>query len=98
MDGDLRRIVDAIVANDEALFAWLIDAFPALATVSFAGDTALHFVAASYCCAMADRLLRAGAEVRAKNRRGGEPLHAAVFGGPGCERWDRAAQAATIVS
>ena len=86
MDGDLRRVVDAIVANDEALFTWLIDAFPALATASFAGDTALHFAAASHRCAMADRLLRAGAEVRAKNRRGGEPLHAAAFGCCGFER------------
>ena len=47
---------------------------------------------------MADRLLRAGADVRAKNRRGGEPLHAAAFACPGSERWDPAAQVATIVS
>ena len=40
----------------------------------------------------------AGANVRAKNRRGSEPLHAAAFGSPGSPRWDPAAQAATIAS
>jgi hypothetical protein len=47
---------------------------------------------------MADKLIKAGANVRAKNRRGSEPLHAAAFGSPGSPRWDPAAQAATIAS
>ena len=117
----LRRLVDAIVANDTALFAELMDSSPALAAASFsrgatrqgpspgtyfieeighyifAGDTALHFAAASYRQSMADKLIKAGANVRAKNRRGAEPLHAAAFGSPGSLRWDPAAQAATIV-
>src|ERR1700760_4543427 len=38
------------------------------------GDTALHFAAASYRHGMASRLIVAGADVRAKNRRGTEPL------------------------
>ena len=46
---------------------------------------------------MADKLIKAGANVRAKNRRGSEPLHAAAFGSPGSPRWDPAAQAAIIV-
>ena len=117
----LRQLVDAIVANDGALFSKLIDGSPALATASFSqgatrqgpspslsfireighyiysGDTALHFAAASYRHKMADKLIKAGANVRAKNRRGAEPLHAAAFGSPGSPRWDPAAQAATIV-
>jgi hypothetical protein len=114
-------LVDAIVANDDALFSKLIDESPALATASFpkgathqerspgsyfieeighciySGDTALHFAAASYRHKMAGKLIKAGAKVRAKNRRGAEPLHAAAFGSPGSPRWDPAAQAATIV-
>ena len=63
----------------------------------YAGDTALHFAAAAYRHKMAAKLIKAGAHVRAKNRRGAEPLHAAAFGSPGSPRWDPAAQAATIV-
>jgi hypothetical protein len=63
----------------------------------YAGDTALHFAAASYRYKMADKLIKAGSDVRARNRRGGEPLHAAAFGIPGSPRWDPTAQAATIV-
>jgi hypothetical protein len=63
----------------------------------YAGDTALHFAAASYRHKMAGKLIQAGGDVRAKNRRGSEPLHAAAFGSPGSPRWDPAAQAATIV-
>jgi hypothetical protein len=120
-DQSLRRLVDAIVANDGALFSKLIDGASALATASFSqgatrqgpspspcflkeighyiysGDTALHFAAASYRHKMADKLIKAGADVRAKNRRGSEPLHAAAFGSPRSPRWDPAAQAATIV-
>ena len=71
-DQSLRQLVDAIVANDGALFSKLIDGSSPLATASFAqgatrqgaspspcfikeighyiyaGDTALHFAAASY--------------------------------------------------
>jgi len=118
-DQSLRCLVNAIVANDGALFSKLIDASPALATASFsqgatrqgpspsfieeigqyiyAGDTALHFAAAAYRHNVADKLIKAGANVRARNRRGVEPLHAAAFGSPGSPRWDPAAQAATIV-
>ncbi len=63
----------------------------------YAGHTALHFAAAAYRQKMADKLIKAGANVRAKNRRGTEPLHAAAVGNPGSPRWDPAAQAATIV-
>jgi hypothetical protein len=117
----LRRLVDAIVGNDGALFSRLLDQSSALATMSFSqgatrqgaspgsyfieeighyiycGDTALHFAAASYRATMADKLIRAGANVREKNRRSAEPLYAAAFGIPGSPRWDPPAQAATIM-
>ena len=115
----LRRLIDAIVANDSAVFSRLMDESPALVTASafggatrqdpspyfikeighyiYSGDTALHFAAAAYRHDMADKLIRAGADFRAKNRRGSEPLHAAAFGNPGSPAWDPAAQGATIV-
>src|SRR5439155_17243121 len=37
-----------------------------------------------------------GADVRARNRRGAEPLHYAADGNPGSRSWDPAAQADTI--
>lgn len=117
----LRRLVDAIVANDATLFSKLLGRSSALAAASFSqgatrqgpspspcfikeighyiysGDTALHFAAAAYRQKMAEKLIEAGANLRAKNRRGSEPLHAAAFGIPGSPRWDPPAQAATIV-
>jgi hypothetical protein len=61
------------------------------------GDTALHFAAASYRPAMVKQLIRAGALVGAKNRRGTEPLHLAAVGGPDSPSWNPQAQSATIV-
>ena len=62
------------------------------------GDTALHFAAAAYQPEIAKKLLAAGADVRARNRFGDEPLHAAAAGHPGSHHWNPEAQAATISS
>jgi hypothetical protein len=64
----------------------------------YAGDTALHIAAAGYRTDFVDRLIGAGADVRARNRRGAEPLHAAAAGMPGSPSWDPHAQARTIAS
>jgi len=62
----------------------------------YAGDTALHIAAAAHRADLAQRLLELGADVRARNRHGAEPLHYAADGAPGLPGWDSAAQAATI--
>ena len=62
----------------------------------YAGDTALHVDAAAHDTDLVRELLAAGADVRARNRRGAEPLHAAVTGGPGSESWDPDRQVAVI--
>lgn len=62
----------------------------------YAGDTALHVAAAGHRHELARSLIRRGADVRARNRRGAEPLHYAADGSPGSPGWDPAAQAATI--
>jgi hypothetical protein len=64
----------------------------------YAGDTALHVAAAAYQHEVARRLIGAGANVRARNRRGAEPLHYAVDGGPGSPTWNPVAQAATVTA
>jgi hypothetical protein len=62
----------------------------------YAGDTALHIAAASYQTATVQELIARGAAVRARNRLGAEPLHAAAIGVPGSSTWNPDAQVATI--
>jgi hypothetical protein len=62
----------------------------------YAGDTALHLAAAAYRREVAQKLIAMGADTRAKNRRGAEPLHYAVDGMPGSASWNPEAQAATV--
>ncbi|MGZ4738861.1 MAG: ankyrin repeat domain-containing protein [Ilumatobacteraceae bacterium] len=62
----------------------------------YSGDTALHVAAAAYDAALARDLVAAGADVRARNRRGAEPLHAAVIGAPGSSSWAPRRQVAVI--
>ena len=53
----------------------------------YSGDTALHVAAAAYDSVLAGKLVDAGADVHARNRRGARPIHAAVTGGPGAGYW-----------
>lgn len=62
----------------------------------YRGDTALHFAAAAHNPEMIDALVAHGAEVRATNRLGDEPLHAAATGSPNSERWNPKAQSAAM--
>jgi hypothetical protein len=62
----------------------------------YKGDTALHIAAAAYRHKIARKLIDSSANVRARNRRGAEPLHYAADGGPGSLSWNPAAQAVTI--
>ena len=91
----------------------LLDATPSLVTAGLArrdeffvaqrlaqvyeGDTALHAAAFSYDTAMARELVTRGADIRARNRRGSEPLHAAVIGVPGSVQWNPPRQRAVIL-
>ena len=62
----------------------------------YEGDTALHIAAAAYRTEIVEELIAAGADLRARNRRGAEPLHYAVDGVPGSPTWNPRAQAATV--
>jgi ankyrin repeat protein len=62
----------------------------------YAGDTALHVAAAAYRAEIARELIRLGANVDARNRRGAAPLHYAADGNPASPRWNPVAQATTI--
>lgn len=62
----------------------------------YAGDTALHAAAAGYRVSLARELVKLGANVAARNRRGAEPLHYASDGGPMIRTWNPSAQAEMI--
>ena len=109
---DLARLLVAIAAGDHSLVTASLDAAPALATARlgrrdeffiaechaqvYEGDTALHAAAFAYDVGLARDLVARGADVRARNRRGGEPLHAAVIGEPGATNWDPTGQRTVI--
>jgi hypothetical protein len=58
----------------------------------YTGDTALHVAAAAHHRGLAETLVAQGAAVRARNRRGAEPLHYAADGRTGADYLDSNAQ------
>ena len=58
----------------------------------YVGDTALHMAAAAFRRRVAELLIGKGADCRAKNRRGAEPLHYAAD----ANHWNPTAQAEVI--
>ena len=66
--------------------------FADIAHYFYAGDTALHMAAAAFRRPVAELLVAHGAEWRARNRRGAQPLHYEAD----ANRWDPAAQSETI--
>jgi hypothetical protein len=109
---DLTTLLVAIANIDHDSAVSLLTATPSLATAGLArpdefflgvrfaqiyeGDTALHAAGFSYDSEMARELIARGAGVRARNRRGGEPLHAAVMGNPGSPTWNPTRQCEVI--
>jgi ankyrin repeat protein len=63
----------------------------------YQGDSALHIAAAAHQRDMAELLVTRGAAVRARNRRGAEPLHYAADGRPGSASWNPDAQRDVVV-
>lgn len=66
--------------------------FPTISHYLYVGDTALHMAAAAFSRPMTRLLMTHGADCRAKNRRGAEPLHYAADG----SRREPQAQASVI--
>lgn len=109
----LSDLFGLIASGDHAATEARLASTPSLATAGLAreneffieargaqtyrGDTALHVAAFSHDAALTARLLGRGADVRARNRRGAEPLHAAMIGGPGLAAWAPARQEEVIV-
>src|SRR5205085_6553254 len=110
---DVTRLLVTIAASDHRAALDLLDGTSQLATARVArrdefflaerlaqvyeGDTALHAAAFSYDPEMARELVRRGANVRARNRRTAEPLHAAVLGVPGSAHWNPTRQREVIL-
>ncbi len=109
---DLTALVLAISVGDRSRAMAFLDTAPVLVRARLArrdeffcagchaqvyeGDTALHGAAFAYDRELAEQLVTRGADIRARNRRGAEPLHAAVIGGPGPADWEPARQRAVI--
>jgi ankyrin repeat protein len=92
--GDLPKVSAQVAAHPEHLGAGSKNFFLAEITHQvYAGDTALHIAAAAFQIPIARLLVRHGADCRAKNRLGAEPLHYAAD----ANHWDPVAQARTIV-
>ncbi|HZT07742.1 MAG TPA: ankyrin repeat domain-containing protein [Chloroflexota bacterium] len=72
--------------------------FHEIAHYLFAGDTPLHIAAAAHRKAIVSDLLSMGADVRARNRRGAQPLHYAADGMPGSGHLDLNAQRETVIA
>lgn len=70
--------------------------FPQILHYAYAGDTALHLAAAAHQPAIVQDLLNSGANVRARNRRGAEPLHYAADGAPDSVAWHPEDQAEVV--
>ena len=87
------RRLDAIGATSAATDTYFLDA---IRHHVYAGDTVLHVAAAAHRRELAEPLVTRGADVRARNRRGAEPLHYAADGSPGATFWDPAAQVDVI--
>ena len=109
---DLTNLLVAIGTLDHHTAVDLLTATPSLATARlerrdefflaerlaqvYEGDTALHAAGFSYDPDMARDLVTRGADIRARNRRGAEPLHAAVIGVPGSAAWNPTRQREVI--
>ncbi len=110
---EFKDLLRVIADRDHGAALVLLDEAPSLATYGLArpdefflagrgaqiyeGDTALHAAAFSYDSEAARVLLDRGADIRAKNRRGAEPLHAAAIDNPASPTWDPVAQGAVIM-
>jgi hypothetical protein len=102
VDGDIERLTRCLAASP-ALATTPSDVgatrqgtstffYADIAHYLYEGDTPLHMAAAAFRRHVAELLVANGADCRAKNRRGAEPLHYAAD----ANRWDPAAQAETI--
>jgi hypothetical protein len=70
--------------------------FDEISHYAYAGDTPLHMAAAAYAADIASDLISRGANVRAKNRRGAQPLHYAADGVPGAPAWNPESQSVVV--
>jgi ankyrin repeat protein len=86
------RVVESGATQDEARAYYL----ERLSRYVYAGDSALHVAAAARERDVALDLLRRGANVRARNRRGAEPLHYATDGLPNAAAFNQDAQFAMV--
>ena len=89
-------LATAALAEGATRAAAAANFLPSVGCYLYAGETALHVAAAAYRPDLCRRLIAAGAEVAARNRRGWTPLHRAADSHPNLPCSDPARQAQTI--
>ncbi|MBX9721810.1 MAG: ankyrin repeat domain-containing protein [Candidatus Obscuribacterales bacterium] len=99
---DESRVAKLLAAHPHLACLWLrVDAvrgqqnthfFDEIQHQLYIGDTPLHAAAAAFNLSIAAALLKIGANVSAKNRRGAEALHYASDSGPMKQTWNAEAQ------
>jgi hypothetical protein len=110
---NLTELLRVIATRDRKAAEALLNRTPSLVTASLArrdefflaerlaqlyeGDTALHAAGFSYDPEMARTLVDRDANIRASNRRGAQPLHAATIGVPGSDSWSPTDQRIVIL-
>ena len=110
---EFKALLRAIAVHDHDVVSALLRESPSLVRTSLArsdewflserlvqvyeGDTALHAAGFSYDTGVARDLIARGADIRASNRRGAQPLHAAVVGNPVSPTWNPTDQCLVIM-
>src|SRR2546421_8119427 len=106
--GEAKAVARSLAASPALASSSLLEGATRLSTQDYfvdeiahylyAGDTPLHAAAAAHRKTIVHELVSMGADVRARNRRGAEPLHYAADGTPGSAHWDPKAQRDTVVA
>ena len=94
IDGRDVTVTEALAHARLSQTVW----FAEIMHYAYAGDTALHLAAAAYRAPLVKGLLAVGADVRARNRRGAEPIHYAADGHPDSDGWNPRAQRSTLAA
>jgi len=90
---ELARLATEIGATRQDPMTYF---FAEIGHYAYAGDTPLHLAGAAYATNIARELISLNADVRARNKRGAEPLHYAADGIPGSSSWQPEAQEAMV--
>jgi hypothetical protein len=95
---DLKRLARGVVEVGATRASYSDMFLEEIGVYVYAGCTLLHVAAAAHDVKAVELLLKAGADVRSRDRRGAEPLHSAMAGNPRMPASEQEGQAAVIAA